>query len=181
MIVLVGESGSGKTTIREELVKYPKYTKAISCTTRLKRMQEVEGEDYQFLTIEDFERKTKDTYFAEYAEYNGCYYGLPLNQIAKNKVTIVEPVGVENLKHQFGRKIVIFYLKASENTRRTRMIERGDSLEVIEKRLLLDRERFSDIKGLVDFTIDTENKTVKEIIFQIRILYNNEMNSRRFE
>ena len=45
MIVLVGESGSGKTTIREKLVSMPIFTKAISCTTRPKREQEIEGED----------------------------------------------------------------------------------------------------------------------------------------
>lgn len=171
MIVLVGESGSGKTTIREEIVRTPEYTKAISCTTRPKRKQETEGEDYLFLTKEDFRNKIDDNYFAEYAEYNENYYGLPSDQIQEYKVTIVEPQGVEALTQKFGKDMVVFYLQSSESTRRNRMIMRGDKLEIVEQRLKLDKERFQNIETFVDRKVNTENNSVEEIAEIIKITY----------
>ena len=171
MIVLVGESGSGKTTIRDKLVLMPIFTKAISCTTRSKREHETEGDDYCFFTKEDFENKIDNGYFIEYAEYNKNYYGLPSNQIQENKVAIVEPQGVEALIQKFGEDIVIFYLQSSEETRKNRMLKRGDSLDKIEQRLILDRERFRNIEEFVDRKINTEEDSIEEIVDKIRIIY----------
>ena len=171
MIVLVGESGSGKTTIREKLVSMPIFTKAISCTTRSRREQEIEGEDYCFLATEDFQNKIINNYFVEYAEYNMNYYGLPSNQIQENKVAIVEPQGVEALTQKFGKDIVVFYLQSSEKTRKNRMLKRGDSLDKIEQRLILDRERFRNIEEFVDRKINTEEDSIEEIVDKIRIIY----------
>ena len=171
MIVLVGESGSGKTTIREKLVLSPNFTKAISCTTRPKRDQEIEGEDYLFLTKEDFKNKIKNNYFVEYAEYNENYYGLPLNQIQECKVAIVEPQGVEALTKQFGKNLVVFYLQSSEEIRKNRMLMRGDSLEKVEQRINLDKERFQNIEIFVDRKINTEKDSVEEIVKKIKLMY----------
>ena len=171
MIVLVGESGSGKTTIREKLVLSPNFTKAISCTTREKRDHEIEGDDYCFLTKEDFQKKINNDYFLEYAEYNENYYGVPINQIQEYKVAVVEPQGVEQLTKKFGQEIVVFYLQASEDIRKNRMLIRGDSLEKIEQRLRLDKIRFQDIERFVDRKVNTENNSIEEIAEIIRITY----------
>ena len=171
MIVLVGESGSGKTTIREKLVSMTIFTKAISCTTRSKRKQEIEGEDYCFLTMEDFQNKISNQYFVEYAEYNMNFYGLPSNQIQENKVAIVEPQGVEALTQKFGEHIVVFYLQSSEEIRKNRMLKRGDSLDKIEQRLILDQTRFQDIEKFVDRKVNTENNSIEEIAEIIKITY----------
>jgi guanylate kinase len=171
MIVLVGESGSGKTTIRDKIVSSSNFTKAISCTTRNKREHEIEGDDYCFLTKEDFQDKINNDYFLEYAEYNENYYGVPINQIQEYKVAVVEPQGVEQLTKKFGQQIVVFYLQASENTRRNRMLMRGDSLEKIEQRITLDKERFRNIKDYIDRKINTEEDSIEEIVDKIRIAY----------
>jgi len=99
------------------------------------------------------------------------YYGLPSNQIQENKVAIVEPQGVEALTQKFEKDIAVFYLQSSEETRKNRMLKRGDSLDKIEQRLILDRERFRNIEEFVDRKINTEEDSIEEIVDKIRIIY----------
>lgn len=55
IIALIGEAGSGKDfLLRCARSKYPNYNTIISCTTRPKRMGEVEGINYYYLTNEEF-------------------------------------------------------------------------------------------------------------------------------
>ena len=59
IIVLSGPTASGKTTIVNRLMQDTpvKLVKAISATTRPRRKGEVNGEDYYFLTTEEFEKR----------------------------------------------------------------------------------------------------------------------------
>ena len=51
------------------------------------------------------------------------------------------------------------------------MLKRGDSLDKIEQRLILDRERFRNIEEFVDRKINTEEDSIEEIVDKIRIIY----------
>ena len=52
------------------------------------------------------------------------------------------------------------------------MIERGDKLEDIEKRIKNDREIFVDENiPKVDFRIDSENKDIEEVADEVYRLY----------
>jgi len=68
-IVLSAPSGAGKTTIAKMLVqKNDELTISISATTRLPRPGEENGVDYQFLTVNEFEKLIKENAFIEYEE-----------------------------------------------------------------------------------------------------------------
>ena len=59
-IVISAPSGTGKTTLCDMLLQhYPEMCYSISCTTRDPRGDEVDGEDYHFLTVETFKRDRK--------------------------------------------------------------------------------------------------------------------------
>ena len=79
IVVLSGPSGTGKSTIVNRLVAQAevKLVKAISATTRPPRNQEQDGEDYYFLSKEEFLRRRDENEFVECFEVHGSgnWYG----------------------------------------------------------------------------------------------------------
>lgn len=75
-LVVSGPSGTGKTTVCEKLLKQNKNLHfSISCTTREPRKGEVHGEDYYFISVEEFKKRVENDEFLEYAEVHDNYYG----------------------------------------------------------------------------------------------------------
>jgi guanylate kinase len=75
LYVLSAPSGAGKTTLTTALRQKPDFVYAVSCTTRPPRPGEVDGEDYIFLSDEEFERRVAAGDFLEHAEVHGRRYG----------------------------------------------------------------------------------------------------------
>ncbi len=75
LFVISAPSGAGKTTLCTALRQKPDFVYSVSCTTRKPRLGEIEGEDYYFLSQEDFAEKIKANAFLEYAEVHGNFYG----------------------------------------------------------------------------------------------------------
>ena len=75
LFVLSAPSGAGKTTLCSALRHKPDFVYAVSCTTRPPRSGEVEGEDYHFLSNDEFDRRVSAGEFLEYAEVHGSKYG----------------------------------------------------------------------------------------------------------
>ena len=74
-IIISAPSGSGKTTICKYLQKLDSSINfSVSCTTRQKRVSEVEGKDYFFITNEEFEKKINDARFIEWEQIHGNFY-----------------------------------------------------------------------------------------------------------
>ncbi|CAI9084717.1 guanylate kinase [Candidatus Methylacidiphilum fumarolicum] len=75
LFVISAPSGAGKSTLCTNLRKSPDFIFSISCTTRPPRVGEVNGEDYFFLTEEEFLQKLSAQEFLEHAKVHGHYYG----------------------------------------------------------------------------------------------------------
>ncbi|MDH4070812.1 MAG: guanylate kinase [Ignavibacteria bacterium] len=76
LIVLSAPSGSGKTTIAREIIRLnPNIRFSVSATTRRQRDGERDGDDYFFLTREEFRRRVDGGEFVEWEELFGNYYG----------------------------------------------------------------------------------------------------------
>ncbi len=75
LFVLSAPSGAGKTTLTMSLRQKPDFVYAVSCTTRPPRRGEVDGEDYFFLSEEDFQSRIAAGKFLEHAEVHGRHYG----------------------------------------------------------------------------------------------------------
>lgn len=84
LFVLSAPSGAGKTTLCSALRQKPDFVYAVSCTTRMPRAGEAEGEDYYFLTDEDFDRRVANDEFLEYAEVHGRKYGTLKSTVLEN-------------------------------------------------------------------------------------------------
>ncbi len=77
LFCLIGPTGSGKTTLAQSLVKEFGATvkNSISATTRKRRENEVDGVNYHFMTVEQFQAKIKENAFFEWEEVHGNWYG----------------------------------------------------------------------------------------------------------
>ena len=176
MIILVGASASGKTEVAKKLIKNYGFVKVVTYTTRKKRENEVNNIDYHFITENKFLKLKEENFFLETTLYNGNYYGTPLNEIDVNKVLIVDPKGLKIFKKLKNPSIVTFYITGSEENRRKRMEQRGDSKEEIEKRIQNDKKDFAYKNiGKTDFVIDGDNKTITEMAQEIYYKYSSKV------
>ncbi|HXP48463.1 MAG TPA: guanylate kinase, partial [Bacteroidia bacterium] len=85
LVIVAGPSGTGKTTIVRHLLSvFPRLAFSISATSRPKRVNERESEDYYFLTVEQFKEKIKHGEFIEWEEvYPGSYYGTLKSEVER--------------------------------------------------------------------------------------------------
>ena len=163
MIILCGASASGKTVTALELQKKYGLSKAITTTTREKRIGETDGVEYFFISKEEFQKRLSENKFVESSLYNGNYYGCGIDQVADDKVVVLDPNGLHSFKKLKNKNIVTFLLIADESTRKERMALRGDKEENIKQRIKNDVVDFSlDKIGEVDFVIKTNDKTIEE-------------------
>src|SRR5438045_2397268 len=76
LILISAPSGGGKTTLCEQvLATNPNAVRAVTCTTRVPRDGEVDGEDYFFLDPATFLRRVEAGHFLEHALVYGNSYG----------------------------------------------------------------------------------------------------------
>ncbi|GAB4142918.1 MAG: guanylate kinase [Planctomycetaceae bacterium] len=146
VLVLSGPSGSGKTTIVNRLVGNPSVSlmKAISATTRPPRQGEIDGQDYYFLSQEEFDRRRKNGEFLECAEVFGAgyWYGTLWSELQRAcdqnawAFLEVDVEGALNVMREYPQAVTIFLTTPSAEEYERRLRRRGtESEEVIQRRL----------------------------------------------
>jgi len=146
VIVLSGPSGSGKSTIVDRLVRESpvKLVKVISATTRPPRPTEKDGEDYYFLSPEEFERRRQAGEFLECAEVHGSgyWYGTLLSELRRAAeqggwaLPEIDVQGALRVMEVYPDALTIFLKTPSEEEYERRLRKRGtESDEAIQRRL----------------------------------------------
>lgn len=78
LLVLSSPSGAGKTTLARRLLDADRNIRlSVSVTTRPPRSGEVNGKDYIFIDVAEFERLRNEGELLEWAEVFGNFYGTP--------------------------------------------------------------------------------------------------------
>lgn len=179
MLILTGPSASGKTVIAKSLIKNHNMKKLVTYTTRPLREGEVNGVDYHFVSVQEFKQLIAKDFFFETVLYNHNYYGTAISDITPDKVVILEPTGLKQYLAKMRDKVKVCFLSCPKEIRFERMIKRGDSLEVIERRLANDDAIFNEeISSIADWVIPGEYGTADE---QAQIIYNLYTNARKRE
>ncbi len=164
MLVLVGASASGKTDIAKILICDYGFKKMITTTSRKPRFDEVNGVDYNFISKKVFENRMKKERFLETVSYNENYYGTPKKGATLDKVLIVEPEGANSIYAHEIKDTVIILLETKEDTRKDRMLERGDNLIEVIDRLEKDTVHFKkENLRHIDFIVNTTEGTQEEL------------------
>ena len=142
LIVISGFSGAGKGTVVKQLVEKYGYSLSISATTRAPREGEVDGREYYFKSVQDFQLLIDYNGLIEWAQYVDNYYGTPRKfveqEMAEGRDVIleIEVQGAMNVKRQYPDAILIFIAAPSVEELRNRLMGRGtETKEVIDKRL----------------------------------------------
>jgi len=147
LLIVSAPSGSGKSTIVNYLMKeHPEFRLAfsVSATSRPPRGEERNGEDYYFLSVEEFKKHIEADDFLEYEEvYEGRFYGTLKSQVDEklaagmNVVFDVDVKGGINIKRYYGEEALsIFIQPPSVEALRKRLIGRAtDDMKQIEERL----------------------------------------------
>lgn len=172
MIILVGASASGKTEVAKMLFKLFQMRKVVTHTTRPMRKGEKNGIDYHFVDEETFNQLKDEGYFVETTVYNENYYGTSKLELGDNKVLIVDPNGLNTFVKLADPHIVSFFMEASKDTRRLRMIKRGDDFNSALQRIATDDIKF-DPKKIVecDHIINAETSSIKQIAVEVYEIY----------
>nr|WP_022847532.1 guanylate kinase [Desulfurobacterium sp. TC5-1] len=151
LIVISAPSGTGKTTLVNMLMRsFPQIEFSISCTTRKPRPGEVDGKDYYFISLEEFERKIEKNELLEWAEVYGNFYGTPKDKVlkalneGKDVLLDIDTQGALQVKKNYPEAVLIFILPPSLKELERRLRSRGtEDEETIEKRLLIARRELS--------------------------------------
>ena len=153
LFLVSAPSGAGKTTLCNRLLQdFPELKYSVSCTTRLPREGEVDGENYNFLSEAKFEELIAAGAFLEYARVYDYYYGTLRDTVeglmhdGYDVLMDVDVQGAQKIREYIGLLPVenvlrqgfvdIFIAAPSLDVLRQRLIDRKkDSQAVIERRL----------------------------------------------
>jgi guanylate kinase len=174
-VVLSAPSGAGKTTIARALVDHEDDCSfSISATTRALRGQEVDGEDYWFLSVEEFRAKVALGEFAEWAEVHGDLYGTPLASLSKageggrHVLLDIDVQGAAQIKEAVPEALLLFILPPSVEVLLTRLLGRGtEGEEAIRRRLTTAMRELEAAEGFDFFII---NRDLDQAISEVREL-----------
>ena len=117
MIILSSPSGAGKTTLVSHLSKIENFEVSISHTTRKPRSNEVQDQDYYFVSEDKFKRLIKNEEFLEYAKVFNNLYGTTRTPVidklnrGKNVLFDIDWQGADQIKNKkLDYKLVTFFI-----------------------------------------------------------------------
>ncbi|MEM7467600.1 MAG: guanylate kinase, partial [Pseudomonadota bacterium] len=127
LIVISAPSGAGKTSLVRAMVEtFDKLVASTSHTTRAMRDGEVNGEDYFFVSLNEFESMRQADKFLEHAEVFGNFYGTSIDQINLKRAEGLDVIleidwqGARNIRARVDKVLSVFVLPPSIDTLRER-------------------------------------------------------------
>lgn len=178
VVVLSAPSGAGKTTIAHRLLeRNPRWCFSVSATTRSMRPNEVNGEDYHFLSVEEFNRRVEHGDLVEWEEIYGNYYGTLKSEVTR----LLDPDGTARIIFDVDVKgalairrafpddaILIFIAPPSVEEMQRRLLSRQtESPESIQRRI----DRATMELGMRDqFDVTVVNDDVDRAVGEIEAL-----------
>ena len=133
MFVLSSPSGAGKTTLTNKIAENNKnFTISVSHTTRKPRPNEINGKDYQFVSVQEFNTLVKENNFFEYANIFDNYYGtlkkpvLEMLSLGRDVLFDIDWQGTQQLKKIKNISLVTFFILPP-------------NIQVLKERLLLHK------------------------------------------
>ena len=166
IIVISAPSGAGKTSICREFFKTcPNVRYSVSFTTRPPRTGEKDGEDYSFISREEFRKKIEAQDFVEWTEKFGYLYGTSKGAVqaslekGSDILLDIDTVGAKNIKNAFPEGVFVFILPPSMAELKRRLLGRGSETQ-------------ADLKNRFDKAVDE----IREAIWYDYAIVNEDIN-----
>ncbi len=174
LIIISSPSGAGKTTLCKLLIKkMQNISLSISYTSRNKRLNEVNGKDYFFVTKTKFLALKEKNFFVETAKNFNNLYGSPFENINKSKkrknhiLFDIDWKGARKIRNYYKKTNIIdfFILPPSKTELKRRLIKRGrDNDQEINLRLSYAIDEMQHYKEYKHVLINENvHKTVSDI------------------
>ena len=168
--LIVGNSGSGKTTQAKLLQCQDDFHKIVTCTTRAIRPGEVNGVDYNFVNIDEFNKLKDNNMLLGITNFSNNFYGIPKKELEKYKnsnkncVLVIDLEGVKEIKKD--SNAICIYLKADKDLLIRRMKMRQEDEQILKKRI----SSIQDFTPYSDYILNAEDdvETVHNQILNIK-------------
>ena len=175
LFVISGPSGAGKGTICKKLLESVDISISTSMTTRAPRPGEIDGKDYYFVTVDEFEEKIAHGGMLEYARVFDNIYGTPkdmvIKQLERGRDVILEidvQGGLQIKKKMPEQAVLVFVLPPDLTTLRQRIIDRGtETEEVIDKRF---NEAINEIKLIGEYDYYVVNDELDDAVYDLKAI-----------
>ncbi len=134
LIIISSPSGAGKTTLCKLLIKKMKNINlSVSYTSRSKRLNEINGKDYFFISKKKFQTLKNKNFFIETANNFNNLYGSPIRNITLSKrrkehiLFDIDWKGARKIRKNYKKEDIIdfFILPPSKSELKRRLIKRG--------------------------------------------------------
>ena len=143
LFIIAAPSGCGKTSLVEALIKKTKnLCVSVSHTTRPPRPDEVNGINYYFVSINEFEEMIKNNAFVEHAMVFDNHYGSSTKLIREkldegiDVILEIDWQGARQVKENMPNSVSIFILPPSNEALLGRLKQRAQDDEItINKRM----------------------------------------------
>ena len=175
LIVISGPSGAGKTSVIDALLQSdPALTHSVSATTRPPRPNEINGVNYHFLSLAEFETLLEKDGFVEWTRYGEYCYGTLKSEIesplteGKDLVLEIDVNGARALRSWNPKIISIFLLPPSFAMLERRLRRRQtESDQELQQRLAIARSEIAWIKDY-DYCVINPDDKINQAVQQIR-------------
>jgi len=174
LLIISSPSGAGKTTLTHRLLQeFPELRFSVSHTTREPRPNEVDGQDYFFVSEDAFRQVLAKDGFAEWAEVHGNLYGTSVSEIERARAAgkagllfDVDYQGARQIKEKFPHAIGVFILPPSMEELRRRLDGRGSDDE--ESRQLRFEKAREEIEHYPFFDYMIVNDDLQQALGELR-------------
>ena len=180
LFLISGTSGVGKTTIAYKLLEQmTNLERLVTYVTREPRPNEKDGEDYHFISRDEFEQKIQNKEMFEHDEHYGNYYGnskKDLDAIWKKEniaLILLDINGVRTVKSIFPEAKSIFILPDNLENLKKRIRQRPMTNEAFEKRWEKVQEELKTADEYDFKVINTEGKLDEAVANTKDIINNN--------
>jgi guanylate kinase len=176
LYIVSAPSGAGKTSLVSKLVELDSHIKvSVSSTTRPSRNGEVDGVNYHFLSVAQFEAKIAEGDFLEHAQVFDNYYGTSKSAVeeqlkaGKDVILEIDWQGAQQVRKLIPQAISIFILPPSLEELQRRLTSRGtDSEEVIARRM---RDAVNEMSHYHEFDYIVINNHFETALKQLHSIF----------